>query len=300
MGTIKKMTMTKLLLITATTVAVLFSSCKKRNDCDHYSNNNAQTLEHDGLMREYLVYVPSTYNGNSAIPVVLNFHGFGGLASDHMMEADMSTQAENDTFILVYPQGACLDGFSHWNSSLAGGDNKSDVDDLGFIDALIDKLNSDYNVDQERIYACGYSNGGMMSYALACYQSERIAAIGSVSGSMIDQSSSCVPSHPMPLIKLHGTSDDVLPYNGGSDYTSAQSTVDYWVNFNSANTTPEVETVGNIQHFVYANGDSNVSVEHYKYIAGGHVWFNNTYQGSNASQLIWDFFAQYDINGLRN
>lgn len=293
------MTMTKYLLLTATIFAVLFSGCKK-GDCSYYSNDNAETIGHDGLTREYIVYVPSTYDGNSSLPVVLNFHGFGGLASDHMADADMRPQAESDTFLLVYPQGACLDGFSHWNASLPGGDNKSDVDDLGFIGAMIDQLTSDYNIDEERIYACGYSNGGMMSYALACYQSERIAAIGSISGSMIDQSSSCVPSHPMPVIKLHGTSDDVLPYNGGSDYTSAQSTIDYWVNFNNANTTADLETDGNIEHYVYANGDSSVSVEHYKYIGGGHVWFNTTYQGSNASQLVWDFFSQYDVNGLRN
>ena len=291
--------MTKYLLLTTTIFAVLFSGCKK-GDCSYYSNHNAETIGHDGLTREYIVYVPSTYDGNSSLPVVLNFHGFGGLASDHMADADMRPQAESDTFLLVYPQGACLDGFSHWNASLPGGDNKSDVDDLGFIGAMIDQLTSDYNIDEERIYACGYSNGGMMSYALACYQSERIAAIGSISGSMIDQSSSCVPSHPMPVIKLHGTSDDVLPYNGGSDYTSAQSTIDYWVNFNNANTTADLETDGNIEHYVYANGDSSVSVEHYKYIGGGHVWFNTTYQGSNASQLVWDFFSQYDVNGLRN
>jgi polyhydroxybutyrate depolymerase len=295
---INKMRTTKNLVFIVFFVAFLFSGCKK-TDCSYYSNDNAQTLEHDGLTREYVVYIPSTYDGNSAVSVVLNFHGFGGLASEYMTEADMRPQAESDTFLLIYPQGGCLDGFSHWNASLPGIDNKSDVDDLGFIGALIDQLTSDYNIDKERIYACGYSNGGMMSYALACYQSERIAAIGSISGCMVDQSSSCVPSHPMPVIKLHGTSDDVLPYNGDSDYASAQSTIDYWVNFNNANTTAALETDGNIEHYVYANGDSSVSVEHYKYIGGGHVWFNTTYQGSNASQLVCDFFSQYDVNGLR-
>ena len=291
--------MTKNLLLLAITIPLLFSSCKKWGNCDDYTNNNAQTIEHGGLTREYIVYVPSTYDGNSAVPVVLNFHGFGGLASDYITEADMRPQAESDTFLLVYPQGACLDGFSHWNSALPGGDNKSNVDDLGFIGAMIDQLATDYNIDQERIYACGYSNGGMMSYALACYQSERIAAIGSISGSMIDQSSTCVPSHPIPVVKLHGTSDDVLPYNGNSETNSVQSTIDYWVNFNNASTTAVLETDGNIEHYVYANGDSSVSVEHYKYIGGGHVWFNSTYQGSNASQLVWDFFSRYDVNGLR-
>ena len=138
-----------------------------------------------------------------------------------------------------------------------------------------------------------------MSYALACYASERIAAIGSVSGIMLDQSSTCVPSHPTAMINLHGTSDDVLPYNGDSESNSTQSTIDYWVNFNNANTTPTVQTEGNIEHYVYADGDSSVSVEHYKYNGGGHVWFSSTYQGSDASQLVWDFVSRYDVNGLR-
>lgn len=277
--------------------AFAFSGCKK-GDCS-YSNDNAQTIEHDGLTREYIVYVPSAYDGNSQVPVMLNFHGFGGMAGDHLQDGDMRPQAESDTFLLVYPQGACLDGFSHWNASLPGGDNKSDVDDLGFINALLDQLVSDYSVDQERIYACGYSNGGMMSYALACYESERIAAIGSVSGIMIDQSSTCAPSHPTAMINLHGTSDDVLPYNGDSETNSTQSTIDYWVNFNNANTSPTMEIDGNIERYIYADGDSSVSVDHYKYNGGGHVWFSTTYQGSDASQLVWDFVSQYDVNGLR-
>lgn len=286
----------KLSLILCLSV-ISFSSCKK-GDCS-YSNDNAQTLENDGLAREYIVYVPSTYDGNSQVPVMLNFHGFGGSASDHMQDADMRPQAESDTFLLVYPQGACLDGFSHWNASLPGGDNKSDVDDLGFVSALLDQLASDYNIDQERIYACGYSNGGMMSYALACYESDRVAAIGSVSGTMIDLSSSCIPSHPTAVISLHGTSDDVLPYNGDSETNSAQSAIDYWVNFNNANTSPTIESDNSIEHYVYADGDSSVSIEHYKYNGGGHVWFTTTYQGSDASQLVWDYVSQYDVNGLR-
>lgn len=295
--------MTKNLLLIAT-IALLISGCKKWTDCSYYSNENAQTLQHDGETREYIIYIPSTYDGSSAVPVVLNFHGFGGLASEYMTTADMRPQAESDTFILVYPQGACLNGFSHWNAALPGNGNKSNVDDLGFVSSLIDQLNSTYNIDQDRIYACGYSNGGMMSYALACYLSEQIAAIGSVSGAMLDQSSTCVPSHPIPLINLHGTSDDVLPYNGNTEINSIESSLDYWVNLNNTNTTATLNTAKTngmtIEHHTYAGGDSSVTVEHYKLVGGGHEWFNMNYQGANTSQLIWDFFSQYDVNSLRN
>lgn len=274
---------------------ILFGCKKDGESCD--GNNNASTIYHDGLDREYILYVPSSYDGNSSVPMVLNFHGYGGTATNFIQDADMRQQAEADTFILVYPQGSCLEGSSHWNACPNGGDNKSSTDDLGFIETLIDHLDANYNIDEERVYAVGYSNGGMMAYGLANYRSEKIAAVGSVSGTMLD----CIgpTSHPMPVIHLHGTSDGVLPYNGGSDFNSAQFVLNHWINFNNTNSAPITNSSGSIDHYLYDQGDSSVSVEHYKYNGGGHDWFSSTYQGKTTSQLVWDFFSKYDINGLR-
>lgn len=282
----------------------MLSSCKKddiNNPEGCYSNTNAQTIVHDGLNREYVLYIPDSYDGTSAVPLMLNFHGYSQSASEYIIEADMRPLAELDTFILVYPQGSCLDGSSHWNTCPNGGDNKSTADDFGFIEALINQISSSHNVDLERVYASGYSNGGMMAYGLANYKSELIAAVASVSGSMLD----CIgpTSHPMPVVHLHGTSDGVLPYNGSNDWSSAQSTLDHWISFNNTTTNPIV-TIDNssgttIEHYVYDQGDSLVSVEHYKYIGGDHVWFSSNFQGQNTSRLVWDFVSRYDINGLR-
>jgi polyhydroxybutyrate depolymerase len=284
-----------------TILITILSSCKKDDVKDNseecYSNTNAQTLVHDGLNREYVLYIPNSYDGTSAVPLLVNFHGFGGSASEFMSYADMRSLAESDTFILVYPQGSCLDGSSHWNACPLGGDNKSNSDDFGFVESMINEISSQYNVDMERIYAAGYSNGGMMAYGLANYKSDLIAAVASVSGAMLD----CVgsTSHPMPVVHLHGTADGVLPYNGSSDWNSAQSTLDHWINFNNTDLTPTVTSDNNIEHYVYGQGDSLVSVEHYKYIGGGHVWFSTTFQGQNTSELVWNFVSRYDINGLR-
>ncbi|MCH2021959.1 MAG: alpha/beta hydrolase-fold protein [Saprospiraceae bacterium] len=279
-----------------------YASCDKNNmgdDC--YSNSNTQSLTSNNEEREYLLHIPNSYDGSSSVPLMLNFHGFGGSASAYINDADMRTLAESDTFILVYPQGSCMNGVSHWNPSLPGADNKSTADDLSFIEALINEIASSYNIDTERVYACGYSNGGMFAYGLANYKSELIAAVGSVSGTILDFNGPT--SHPMPVIHLHGTSDAVIPYNGNNDYNSAQSAIDYWVDFNNTNSNPILTTDSNggmtIEHYLYAQGDSSVSVELYKYIGGNHVWFNTTFQGKNASQLIWDFVSRYDINGLR-
>ena len=284
-----------------TVLLTILGSCRRdvlnNNSESCYSNNNAQSIVHDGVNREYVLYIPDSYDGTSAVPVLFNFHGFGDNASDYMNNADMRAVAESDTFILVYPQGSCSDGSSHWNPCPTGGDNKSTADDVGYVESMISEISSQYNVDMERIYAAGYSNGGMMAYGLANYKSDLIAAVASVSGAMLD----CIgsTSHPMPVVHLHGTSDGVLPYNGSSDWSSAQSTLDHWINFNNTVLTPTVTSDNNIEHYVYDQGDSLVSVEHYKYIGGDHVWFSSIFQGQNASELVWNFVSRYDINGLR-
>ncbi|MGB4742766.1 MAG: PHB depolymerase family esterase [Flavobacteriaceae bacterium] len=284
-----------------TILITILSSCKKddvkNNSEECYSNTNAQTLVHDNINREYVLYIPNSYDGTSAVPLLVNFHGFGGSASEFMSYADMRSIAETDTFILAYPQGSCLDGSSHWNACPTGGDNKSDADDFGFVESMINEISSQYNIDMERIYAAGYSNGGMMAYGLANYKSDLIAAVASVSGVMLDCTGPT--SHPIPVVHLHGTSDGVLPYNGGDGWNSAQSTLEHWINFNNTVLTPTVISDNNIEHYVYDQGDSLVSVEHYKYIGGDHVWFNSTFQGQNTSGLVWNFVSRFDINGLR-
>ena len=283
-----------------TFLLTILNSCNKdknKNPEECYSNNNAQSIVHDGFNREFVLYIPNSYDGTSSVPLMFNFHGFGGSASNYMLEADMRSLAEADTFILIYPQGSCLDGLSHWNACPLGGDNKSNADDFGFIESMITEISSHYNVDMERIYATGYSNGGMMAYGLANYKSDLIAAVASVSGVMLDCTGT--KSHPMPVVHLHGTSDDVFPYNGSSDYNSVQSTLDHWINFNNTVLTPTVTSDNNIEHYVYNQGDRSVSVEHYKFIGGDHVWFSATYHDQSTSDLVWNFVSRYDINGLR-
>lgn len=294
--------MTNKIYIYVFTILIIFSSCKKNNKNDSCSqNSNAQTLTHNNEIREYVSYIPNSYDGTFAVPLVFNFHGFGGSASEYMSYADMRVIAESDTFILIYPQGTCSDGSSHWNPCPIGGDNKSTADDIGFVESMINEISSQYNVDMDRIYATGYSNGGMMAYGLANYKSDLIAAVASVSGSMLD--CTAPTSHPMPVIHLHGTSDGVIPYNGSDDYSSAQNTLDYWINANNTTTTPTISSDNStgmtIEHIVYDQGDSLVSVEHYKYLDGDHVWFSSTFQGQSTSELIWNFLSKYDINGLR-
>ena len=290
-----------LLLLQA--LLIICSSCKKNeiNNADpNNSNLTTQTIVHNGINRQYLQYVPSSYDGTSSTPLMLNFHGYGDVASNFINDADMRALAESDTFILAYPQGSYLEGVPHWNPCPIDADNKSTTDDLGFVEALVNEISSQYAINSQRIYAAGYSNGGMMAYGLSHHKSDLFAAVASVSGVMLDCEGP--PSHPMPIVHLHGTSDGVIPYYGDSFYKSAQYVVDYWVGFNNTSTNAAVNSDNSggltIEHYTYSQGDSMVSVEHYKYIGGNHVWFERTYQNKDASQLVWDFVSRYNINGL--
>ncbi len=268
---------------------------------EHSVGERALSIEHNGVVRDFILYVPSQYDSAIPTPLFFNFHGFGGTSEGQMQWVQMNDLADQENFILVFPQGTDLDGSSHWNAADMGGDNKSDAEDKGFVIELIEQIGRAYNVDEDRVYAAGYSNGGFFSYYLACTAGEHFAAIASVSGTHLDLGGSCNPGHPMGMINLHGTQDGVVPYSGGEYYTSTQDVVDWWVNYNGAQTTPEIaiEESGRvtIEQYVYPAGENGVSIEHYKFIGGEHVWFEELFNGRSSGELIWDYVSQYNRSG---
>ena len=260
------------------------------------------SFEHNDVPRESIVIVPTSYDPAAAAPVLLNFHGFGGTAEGHLQWADMRELSERDGVVLVYPQGTLLDGYSHWNSSLDSEDNKSDADDFGFVGLLIDTIAASYAIDAGRVYAVGYSNGGMMAFGLACFESDRVAAVGAVSGAMLDDAVElCESNHPTSVITLHGTADSVLPYEGSEGHPPAEDVIEFWVDLNQADTEPvtgEDSSGGaTIQHMAYEGGTNGAAVHHYRVVDGDHVWFEETYDGSDASTLVWDFLSRFDVDG---
>ena len=288
------------LILTIVCVALcVLSGCSDEVETTH-------SVTVDGVVRGYSVHVPSGYDGATALPVLFNFHGNGGTAQSFMDWTDMTALADQERFLLIYPQGSLLDGAPHWNPSPPGEGNKSTADDLGFVAAMLDAVIAEYNVDAQRVYACGYSNGGMMAYGLACAMSERIAAVGSVSGTMLGGAESCVPgaTHPMPVINIHGTDDFVLPYEGAPGYTAAADVMAYWAGVSGITEEPVMESQDDdgtvIERYLYEAGDSGSTVAHYKVIGGGHVWFTDlTYEGEGTGELVWGFLSQFDLEGAR-
>ena len=290
-------------------LSLIIISCKSEDNTQVDEDGiitglQTKTLTHDNVNRNYLVYIPDSYDSEIDYPLMFVFHGFGGIATQFINNADMRDLAESNNFIVVYPQGLDLGGTgSHWNCSNPSADNKSDVDDIGFIENLIDQLILDYPViDSKRIYAAGYSNGGFMSYYLAC-NSKKFAAIGSVAGTMLDDSyQSCNANFPTAMINIHGTNDFDVPYDGNSYYPSIPDVVDWWKNFNN---TPNEDVLtnqdGSIEQYIYYNDAGDRYVEHIKIIGGGHYWDDKlNYNGTNTSGLIWGFVSNYDIDGVIN
>lgn len=261
---------------------------------------------HGGINRNYTLYIPSSYNGSVAYPLVFNLHGYGSLAWQQELYGDFRAIADTAGFIIAHPNGTVQPGTAStqfWNVGFF----PSSVDDVHFLETLIDTISSSYNINQGRIYSTGMSNGGFMSYKLAC-ESNRFAAIASVTGSMTTtDAASCNPSKPTPVMQIHGTADATVPYAGNAGFLPVEDVVSYWVSFNNCPTPASNTAVPNTnttdgataEHFVYAPGDGGASVEFYKVTGGAHTWpgaplaIDITCMDFSASREIWRFFSQF-------
>ena len=221
-----------------------------------------------------------------------------------MFNSDINSIAERENFIVVYPQGSSFFGYPHWN--VGGWTNLSSVDDVGLIDFLIELISQEYNINHDRIYATGMSNGGFFSFLLGCQLSEKFAAVASVTGSMTNETfNECNPQREVPILQIHGTDDSIVTYNGNSAIGSigVSQVLSYWSSNNYCSTNPEVSDIADsnpndnihVQRFLFDGGINGSVVEHYKIYGGEHVWFN--YEDINSSELIWEFFSNHDING---
>lgn len=190
----------------------------------------------DFTARPFEVFAPTSYDEATPMPLVVLLHGFG--ASGTIQEAYFQFQplAEERGFLYVHPDGTVNQiGRQFWNATDACCGFQTTVDDSAYLLALIEQVEADYNVDPKRIYLVGHSNGGFMSYRMACDHADKIAAIASLAGATFADASQCDPSEPVSVLQIHGTADGTIPYTGGTilgnDHPSAPTTVDTWAGY---------------------------------------------------------------------
>ena len=220
-----------------------------------------ENMIYDGQEREYIIYIPSSYDATSEFPLLFSFHGGAGYAEDFIYTNDMRPIADTANFIAIYPQGA-IDpdgGTTSWIHKAP-----TDHDDVFFIEAVIEALSLEYTIDQSRIYVCGYSEGAILSYELGCRLNNKIAAFAAVSGSMLEDYyrndiygwGSCSPVHPTGIMLIMGTVDqnphstyEGLSYYDMPLYMSVDDITTFWSNYNNTDINPIINQLPNTNLF---------------------------------------------------
>lgn len=271
--------------------------------------------DYDGTTRKYREYVPSSYDGSTPVPLVIALHGLGDNIAN-FSGVGFQLVADTAGFITVYPEALvdALTGSTAWNSGagLAGFSLNANVDDVGFINALIDTVSTHYNIDQSRVYATGFSMGGFMSNRLACELNDRIASIASVAGT-IGGVLTCNPGTEIPVCHFHGTTDTQVGYGtpeGSTDNTFGSNVSDwisFWTNNNGcANVVlegqfPNTYSDGyTIDYIEYGGCTNDNRVVHYKVNGADHTWLPDNQNGTDIFYVfeIWKFFLGLSPDNL--
>ncbi len=298
-----------------------------------FSNNNIRgtnyrdTMTFGGFKRSWLIHVPLSFSISKSMPLLIVLHGGGGTAMNmvKLTLEGFDRLSDQKGFVVVYPEG--ID--KHWNdgrnSKVADSENEN-IDDVGFISALIDNLIKKMSIDPRRVYATGMSNGAIMSYRLACELSNKIAAIAPVAGNIpVNLIPGCSSSQPVSVLAINGTKDPLVPFAGGEvtgpfgmkkmgKVLSAPESVIFWARKNNCSMTPLITYEPDInpddgtliKKEVYNNGKNNSEVIFYIIEGGGHTWpGGNQYLGENivgrtnrdinADEVIWSFFEKHTL-----
>jgi polyhydroxybutyrate depolymerase len=272
------------------------------------------TVESGGLPRQYLVHLPPSYDGTKPTPVVLALHGGGGSIQGMVSLTHLSDVADQHEFIVVYPN-AYINSWADGRGTTQ--EERLGVNDVIFISDLIDHLTTEININVNRVYATGMSNGGMMSQRLACELSDQITAVAIVAASLAENiAPTCRPQRPVPTMVINGTHDPLVPWIGGSIPGAAGgrvlatwATIDKWVEFNGCSSCATTENVPDwiddgtrTRRETY--GGCGADVVLLTVAGGGHTWpgglqylpewlIGRTSRDFDASEVLWEFFQQW-------
>jgi len=261
---------------------------------------------HNNIQREFYLHIPNNLPLNS--PIVYVLHGWGGNGGQIMSNTAFNILSDQNNFAVCYPT-ALIDG-DNGTSGLTSW-NCSGLSDVNFIHALNDSLQLQYQFDENRIFATGFSYGGDMSFHLArCQSSNIFDAIAPLAGTIFDYMNICTPYTNISVLVLHGTNDNVINYNGGNfpnygPYMPAPNIVNDWVSHNSCSldTSYSLLDINNDNNITdvtkYQNMHTGDKVWFYTVNNGLHAWFDVAPWGNDdfwASEEIWNFFSQVGTN----
>ena len=273
---------------------------------------NLISFESNGATRTAKVYVPASYNAETATPVILAFHGASESADAMINHTRFNKLAESKGFVAVYPEGSEIFVYGSWRKVWNAGDCREDnqADDVGFVGQLLDLLEASVNVNKSRIYATGLSNGGMFAQYLTCELSTRIAAVVSVAGGMSIQTAECNATRKVPVRHIHGLADTIVPIEGGGidpEFTisgcekrSIYDMIDYWAAHNE-NLEETYVSYENEKVTCTTSSDSSDEAETTLCViqSFGHAWPGEEMDDLfdyDASESMWtDFFSDYEM-----
>jgi len=305
------------ILISATFLAycLSFVACSQVSR-DIPAVDELRTLGHGGINRTYLLHVPSGLHEGKSAPLVFVFHGGGGDGMSMARLTGFDKLADREGFIAVFP-----DGVSHnWNDGRQNMDSEAhqlNIDDIGFVDTLIETIAREFPVDRKRIYATGISNGAIFSHFLSAQMSSKIAAISPVVGGIpVPFNEHFNPDNPVSVLIIQGTEDPLVPYDGGQiangnrgEIISTDDAVELWVQYNACRTVPLKKNLPNNDlndgcvevQYTWSGGRANSEVVLIKIDGGGHTWpggaqylpklvIGRVCNDFEATEIIWSFF----------
>ncbi len=318
----------RILLITI--AALLYTSCSNKDDSvpgpidegfTYEAGLESNEIQWEGRTRTFLVYYPLEKFKNESLPILFSIHGGGGTAQAMITSTRnrFNELADRDGFIVVYPEGF----EKQWND---GRDVQGivtawdeDINDVGFITSIIDRLDTNLDVDRSKIFTTGISNGGFMSSRLLCDRSDLFRGGAIVTATLSESySNNCQPSSPNAVLVINGTEDPIVPYEGGQvivlgqergEVLGTEPYMQFLANLNGCETTPTITDLADmeddgttVQIYDYGNCPSS-KLQLYRIEGGGHTWPGSIdFLGENlvgvtsqefvACDVIWDFFSE--------
>jgi poly(3-hydroxybutyrate) depolymerase len=287
------------------------------------AGEHTRTIAVGDLQRRYRVHVPTKYDAANPTPVVVVFHGGGGNPESMVRLSGMNAKSDQVGFIVVYPYGSGLNperGLTFNGGGCCGYAMQRKIDDVGFTRALLDDLAKVANVDTNRVFATGLSNGGIMSHYVASELSDRIAAIAPVGGPLMMDAPNA--KRPVPVMHFHGTGDEFAPFKGGfgkgaaggkgvTDFNSVDHTIQSWVKANGCKPEPEVIALPDkaddgmkSTRRTWSGGKDGSEVVLIEIENGGHTWpgmeppvamLGESTKDISANDLMWEFFQEHPM-----